>query len=75
MHIGMALAKRSETAPGICKAFERYVKSRAYATAKRRKIIDRRADSQPMSLRRIESCSGASIPILTRRPVPPSRVI
>ena len=27
------------------------------------------------SLRRIESCSGASMPILTRRPVPPSNVI
>src|SRR5580658_2746895 len=28
-----------------------------------------------MSLRRMESCSGASMPILTRRPVPPSNVI
>jgi hypothetical protein len=75
MHIAAALAKHSASTQLMAKASERYVKSRCYGRACGKKIIDRRADNQPTSLRRMASSAGASIPIFTRRPVPPSRVI
>ena len=75
MHIATALAKRSNSTRVMCKAPERYVKSRDYERVSGEKIIDRAAVSQPTSLRRMASSAGASIPIFTRRPVPPNRVI